>query len=191
MAAREGVSGRSEPRVYGHKGEAEPGTKAISHLGKNISCVGSGRGQGSEERGLAGRLDGVDHPQLWVLQVAGLAVGVDEHKDIVHTYGREPQASRGGLRITLLSPESDPRWACTNPEWPPKRSGSQTVLLLSLEFGKTHLTLQPPRPRIQVPPSMLPQNQGPYSQSSPPFHPSCHATEATHRCPLSRRQPPH
>lgn len=61
------------------------GQRALSHLGKDISCVGGGRGQGGEERGLACRLDGVDHPQLWVFKVGSLAVRVDEHKDIVHT----------------------------------------------------------------------------------------------------------
>lgn len=106
-----GVQEEQSPGPMGGCGEAGPGTEAISHLGEDISCIGSGRGQGGEEGGLACRLDGVDHPQLWVFEVGGLAVGVDEHKDIVHTYGRESQASRGRLRIILLSPESDPSWA--------------------------------------------------------------------------------
>jgi hypothetical protein len=45
-------------------------------------------------------LDGVDHPQLWVFQVGGLAVGVDEHKDVVHTCGGSP--SQGQLSLGHL-----------------------------------------------------------------------------------------
>lgn len=85
LAAREGVRGRSGGRGPREEGEAGPRTKAVSHLGENISCIGGSCGQGGEEGGLARRLDGVDHPQLWVFQVGGLAVGVDEHKDVVHT----------------------------------------------------------------------------------------------------------
>ena len=105
------VGGAGSRARGGGKKEAGLGTKAVSHLGEDISCIGSGCGQGGEEGGLACRLDGVDHPQLWVFQVGGLAVGVDEYKDIVHTYGRESQASRGRLRIILLYPESGPSWA--------------------------------------------------------------------------------
>lgn len=46
--------------------------------------------------------DGVDHPQLRVFQVGGLAVGVDEHKDAVHAYRRGP-GQRG-----YSAPRSDP-----------------------------------------------------------------------------------
>lgn len=83
----------------------------VPHLGEDVSCIGGGRGQGGEEGGFSCRLDGVDHPKLWVFQVGGLAVGVDEHKDVVHTCRREPRASRDKLRITLLCPGSDPGWA--------------------------------------------------------------------------------
>lgn len=147
--------GGAEPRTHGRNGEARPGTKAVSHLGENISCIGSGCGQGGEERGLAGRLNGVDHPQLGVLQVRGLAVGVDEHKDVVHTYGREPQASRGRLRIMLLSPESDPCWAYANREWSPRSQapGESCFSARNLE-RPIRLWLYPPR--IQALPSMLP-----------------------------------
>lgn len=85
------------------KREAGQGQRAVSHLGEDIGCVGGSRGQGGEEGGLAGRLDGVDHPKLWVFQVGGLAVGVDEHKDVVHTYRRESRASGGRLKITAVS----------------------------------------------------------------------------------------
>lgn len=82
-------------------GSLGQGQKAVSHLGEDVGCVGGGRGQGGEEGGLARRLDGVDHPQLRVLQVGGLPVGVDEHEHIIHTYGREPRAGRGRLRPKL------------------------------------------------------------------------------------------
>lgn len=97
--------------MHGRNREARAGQRAGSHLGEDVGCVGGGRGQGGEEGGLACRLDGVDHPQLWVFQVGGLAVGVDEDKDVVHTCGRESRASRSRLRITLLCPRSDPTWA--------------------------------------------------------------------------------
>lgn len=83
-----GCVGRGETKGQVCTGGMErpgKGQRAVSHLGEDISCVGGGRGQGGEEGGLARRLDGVDHPQLSVFQVGGLAVGVDEHKDVVHT----------------------------------------------------------------------------------------------------------
>ena len=94
MAPREGVGGKSGdqgPGMHGQgwgTGDARPGWRAGSHLGEDVSRIGGGRGQRGEEGGLACRLDGVNHPQLRVFQVGGLAVGVDEHKDVVHAYGR-------------------------------------------------------------------------------------------------------
>lgn len=119
----------------------QDGDRVVSHLGEDISCIGGGCGQGGEEGGLACRLDGVDHPQLRVFQVGSLAVGVDEHKDVVHTYRRESRASAGRLRITLLSPRSDPGWAWTNPERLPEKSGRGSP---ASQCGRTHLTLAPP-----------------------------------------------
>lgn len=157
--------GGAEPRTHGRNGEAGPGTKAVSHLGENISCIGSGCGQGGEECGLAGRLNGVDHPQLGVLQVRGLAVGVDEHKDVVHTYGREPQASRGRLRIMLLSPNQ------THAGPTPTLSGPLQVRLQGSpasqpriwkdpsDFGSTHQESKPYPPCSLALP--LPQNEVP------------------------------
>ena len=97
VAPREGAGRKSRdqgPGVHGRDGEVRSGGRAGSHLGEDVSCVGGSRGQGREEGGLARRLDGMDHPQLRVFQVGGLAVGVDEHKDVVHAYGRESRASR-------------------------------------------------------------------------------------------------
>lgn len=72
-----------------------------SHLGEDVGSIGSGSGQRGEEGGLACRLDGMDHPQLGVFQVGGLAVCVDEYKDIVHTCGKDrPGAS--SAQVPLL-----------------------------------------------------------------------------------------
>ena len=96
MAPRDGVGGKSGDQGPGMHGrgwgarDARPGWRAGSHLGEDVSRIGGGRGQRGEEGGLARRLDGVDHPQLRVFQVGGLAVGVDEHKDVVHAYRRGP-----------------------------------------------------------------------------------------------------
>lgn len=98
---------RSGPRYTRAGGRPGQEWRAGPHLGEDVSCVGGCRGQGGEEGGLACSLDGVDHAQLWVFQVGGLAVGVDEHKDVVHTCGRE---SRARLSIILLSPGSGPTW---------------------------------------------------------------------------------
>lgn len=114
MARREGAAERAEARGQECKGDAgRPGQgwTVAPHLGEDVSCVGGGRGQGGEEGGFSRRLDGVDHPKLWVFQVGGLAVGVDEHKHVVHTCGRESRAGRHRLRTALLSPGSDPSWA--------------------------------------------------------------------------------
>lgn len=80
--------------------------RAGSHLGEDVSCIGGGRGQGGEEGGLARRLNGMGHPQLRVFQVGGLAVGVDEYKDVVHACGREPRASRaqGHSAVSTVRP---------------------------------------------------------------------------------------
>lgn len=86
------------------------GQRVVPHLGEDVGCVGSGRGQGGEEGGLACRLDGVDHAELRVLQVGGLAVGVDEHKDVVHTCRREPRASGAGSGSLCVS-RTRPGWA--------------------------------------------------------------------------------
>lgn len=75
-----------------------------SHLGEDVGCIGSGRGQRGEEGGLACCLDGVDHSQLGVLQVGGLAVGVDEHKDIIHTCRREARPEGSLAQVLLLCP---------------------------------------------------------------------------------------
>lgn len=75
-----------------------------SYLGEDVGCVGSCRGQRGEEGGLACSLDGVDHPQLGVLQVGGLAVGVDEHKDIIHTCRREARPEGSSAQALLLCP---------------------------------------------------------------------------------------
>lgn len=56
-----------------------------SHLGEDVGRISGGGGQRGEEGGFACGLDGVDHPQLGVFQVGGLAVCVDEYKDVVHT----------------------------------------------------------------------------------------------------------
>lgn len=56
-----------------------------SHLGEDVGRISGGGGQRGEEGGFACSLDGVDHPQLGVFQVGGLAVSVDEYKDVIHT----------------------------------------------------------------------------------------------------------
>ena len=112
MAPRDGVGGKSGdqgPGMHGQgwgAGDARPGWRAGSHLGEDVSRIGGSRGQRGEEGGLACRLDGVNHPQLRVFQVGGLAVGVDEHKDVIHAYGRGP----GQLGYSAVS-RSDPTWA--------------------------------------------------------------------------------
>lgn len=102
----EGAGDRSQ-RVWENGREARAGAAGqASHLGEDVGRVGSGSGQRGEEGGLACRLDGVDHPHLGVFQVGGLAVGVDEHKDIIHTCRRETRPGAAQLRSRIRVPEA-------------------------------------------------------------------------------------
>lgn len=88
--------------MCGWTGSQDKDLGQASHLGKDVGCIGSGSGQRGEEGGLACCLDGVDHAQLGVFQVGGLAVSVDEHKDIVHTCSKEARPEGSPAQVLPL-----------------------------------------------------------------------------------------
>lgn len=71
-----------------------PNPKATVYLREDVGSICCSCGQGSEEGGLPCCLDSVDHAQSQVLEVGGLAVGVDENKDIIN-----PWKKRGEILI--------------------------------------------------------------------------------------------
>lgn len=73
-----------------------------SHLGEDVGRISCGGGQRGEEGGFACRLDGVDHPQLGVFQVGGLAVCVDEYKDVIHTCRKNRRGGGSSAQVPLL-----------------------------------------------------------------------------------------
>jgi len=58
----------------------------VVYLREDVGSVCCSRGQGSEEGGLPCCLDSMDHAQSQVLEVGGLAVGVNENKDIINPW---------------------------------------------------------------------------------------------------------
>lgn len=91
-----------ERAVWGWMGSQVKDLGQASNLGEDVGCIGRGSGQRGEEGGLACRLDRVDHPQLGIFQVGGLAVSVDEHKHIVHTCRMEAQPEGSSAQVPLL-----------------------------------------------------------------------------------------
>lgn len=87
--------------MCGQMGSRDKDLGQASNLGEDVGGVGGGSGQRGEEGGLACRLDGVDHSQLGVFQVGGLAVCVDEYKDIVHACRKDRPAS-SSAQVPLL-----------------------------------------------------------------------------------------
>lgn len=87
--------------MCGQMGSRDKDLGQASNLGEDVGGVGGGSGQRGEEGGLACRLDGVDHSQLGVFQVGGLAVCVDEYKDIVHAC-RKDRPAFSSAQVPLL-----------------------------------------------------------------------------------------
>lgn len=56
------------------------------YLREDVGSIGCSRGQRSEEGGLPCCLDSMDHAQPQVLEVGGLAVGIDENEDIINPW---------------------------------------------------------------------------------------------------------
>ena len=63
-----------------------PNPKGAGYLREDVGSIGCSCGQGGEEGGLPCCLHSVDHAQPHVLEVGGLAVGVDENKDIINSW---------------------------------------------------------------------------------------------------------
>ena len=58
------------------------------YLREGVGSVGRRGGEGGEEGGSTRRFDRVDHALQWQGQVRGLPEGADEHKHVVHAWGR-------------------------------------------------------------------------------------------------------
>lgn len=66
-----------------------PNPKGAGYLREDVGSISCSCGQGGEERGLPCCLDSVDHAQPQVLEVGGLAVGVDKNKDIINSWKKD------------------------------------------------------------------------------------------------------
>lgn len=68
-----------------------PNPKGAGYLREDVGSICCGCGQGGEEGGLPCCLDSVDHAQSQVLKMGGLAVGVDENKDIINPWKKRAE----------------------------------------------------------------------------------------------------
>lgn len=59
------------------------------YLREDVGSICCSCGQGGEEGGLPCCLDSVDHAQPQVLEVGGLAVGVDKNKNIINSWKKK------------------------------------------------------------------------------------------------------